>query len=158
MITRFLTLAALAAPAIMGSALAAAPAAPSPAVSVSAQDLAAGGYDVVAYFAEGRPVKGSAMYQREWNGATWRFASAKALADFSANPATYAPQYGGYCAWAVSQGYIAPGDPQHWKIVDGRLFLNFNARAKELWEADQANAIVRANGNWPSVLRKNQNR
>ena len=78
------------------------------------------------------------------------------LAKFQADPTAYEPQFGGYCAWAVSQGYVAPGDPGQWKIVDGRLYLNFNARAKELWEADQADAIERGNANWPGVLTKNQ--
>lgn len=136
----------------------AAPAAPKPApeVSVAADRLAAGGYDVTAYFLQGQPARGSAAHQLNYKGATWRFASAENLGKFKADPAAYAPQFGGYCAWAVSQGYVAPGDPQQWKIVDGKLYLNFNARAKELWEADQADAIVRGHANWPAVLTKNQ--
>lgn len=135
-----------------------APAAKSPASAVySASDgLAAGGYDVTAYFTAGKAVRGSAKYEVMLQGVTWRFASAESKAQFQANPAAYAPQFGGYCAWAVSQGYIAPGDPEQWKIVDGKLYLNFNQRAKELWEADQAAAIERGNANWPTVLTKNQ--
>lgn len=129
---------------------------PAPEVSVEADGLAARGYDVTAYFTQGRPVRGSATHQLKHKGVTWRFASADALARFKADPAAYEPQFGGYCAWAVSQGYIAPGDPEQWKIVDGKLYLNFNARAKELWEADQADAIKRGNANWPGVLSKNQ--
>jgi hypothetical protein len=89
-------------------------------------------------------------------GATWRFASAENLARFRSDPARYAPQFGGYCAWAVSQHYLAPGDPDYWRIVDGKLYLNANARAKELWEADQADAIARGHANWPAVLTDNQ--
>jgi YHS domain-containing protein len=137
------------------SPLGAAP--PAPPVSTDAQGLAIGGYDPVAYFSQGRPMKGKAVHQTNWNGATWRFASAASLEAFKAAPDRYAPRYGGYRAWAVSQGYIAPGDPHRWKIVDGRLYLNFNARAKELWEADEAAAIVRGDANWPGVLKTNQN-
>ena len=128
----------------------------SPEVSVEADGLAARGYDVTAYFLKDRPERGSASHQLQFKGVTWRFASAEALAKFKADPAAFEPRFGGYCAWAVSQGYVAPGDPEVWKIVDGKLYLNFNARAKELWEADQAAAIERGNANWPSVLTKNQ--
>ena len=129
---------------------------PAPEISVEADQLAARGYDVTAYFLQGGPVRGSKAHQLQYKGATWLFASADNLAKFKADPAVYEPQFGGYCAWAVSQGYIAPGDPEQWKIVDGKLYLNFNARAKELWEADQANTIKRGHANWPAVLTKNQ--
>lgn len=137
---------------------AAVPAASNPAPAVySAEDgLAAGGYDVTAYFTDGRPVRGSAKHELMIRGVTWRFASAESKARFQADPEAYAPQFGGYCAWAVSQGYLASGDPEQWKIVDGKLYLNFNQRAKELWEADQAAAIERGSSNWPTVLTKNQ--
>lgn len=129
---------------------------PAPEVNVEADGLAARGYDVTAYFTDGKVVRGNAAHQLQYKGATWRFVSAEAQARFQANPVAYAPQFGGYCAWAVSQGYVAPGDPEQWKIVDGKLYLNFNARAKELWEADQADAIKRGHANWPAVLTKNQ--
>lgn len=131
-------------------------AAPAPEVSVESEGLAARGYDVTSYFLQGKPVRGSAAHQLNYKGATWRFASDENRARFQANPAAYGPQFGGYCAWAVSQGYIAPGDPEQWKVVDGKLYLNFNARAKELWEADQDDAIKRGLANWPAVLTKNQ--
>lgn len=144
------SLAAVAGPSVPVSAKQA------PEISAEANRLAAGGYDVTAYFQQGKPLRGSATHQLQHKGATWRFASAGNLAKFKADPGVYAPQFGGYCAWAVSQGYVAPGDPDQWKIVDGKLYLNFNARAKELWEADQADAIRRGHGNWPMVLSKNQ--
>lgn len=131
--------------------------APAPAISIEKEGLAARGYDVTAYFTDGKPVRGTAAHELRYQGATWRFASAENKARFQANPSAYAPQFGGYCAWAVSQGYIAPGDPEQWKVVDGRLYLNFNAQAKQLWEADQAASIERGHGNWPTVLTKNQN-
>lgn len=147
----FVALAAVAMPASISAA-----SKPAPEISIAADGLAAGGYDVTAYFRQGKPVRGSALHQLRYNGATWRFASAESRATFLADPAAFAPQFGGYCAWAVSQGYLAPGDPRQWKIVDGKLYLNFNARAKELWEADQADAIVRGRTNWPNVLTHNQ--
>jgi YHS domain-containing protein len=152
---QFVTLAALSlAAAIPASTPAFAK--PAPEVNVEAEGLAARGYDVTAYFTQHKAVRGSAGHQLSYQGATWRFASADGKARFQANPAAYAPQFGGYCAWAVSQGYIASGDPAQWKIVDGKLYLNFNARAKELWEADQAAAIKRGHANWPAVLTNNQ--
>ena len=129
---------------------------PAPAVYTASDGLGARGHDPVAYFTQGKPVRGSAAHQLEWGGATWRVASAASLAAFKADPARYAPQFGGYCAWAVSQHYLAPGDPNVWKIVDGKLYLNANARAKQLWEAEQAEAIDRGHRNWPAVLSDNQ--
>ncbi len=89
-------------------------------------NTAVSGYDTVAYFTQGKPVKGSTEFRTTYNGAEWRFASAANLAKFRANPGRYAPQYGGYCAWAVSQGYTASGDPTVWKVVGGKLYLNYN--------------------------------
>ena len=114
--------------------------------------LAAQGYDVVAYFVDGRAVEGSDEFETSWHGATWRFASAAHRDLFTADPARYAPQYGGYCAWAVSQGYVADGDPEQWKIVDGRLFLNYNREVQQRWEADIAALVAKADGNWPRLL------
>ena len=120
------------------------------------QNIAIGGYDPVAFFVVGKPQEGSEEHSFVYAGAVWRFASAENLSRFRSDPARYAPQFGGYCAWAVSQHYLAPGDPKYWKIVDGQLYLNANARAKELWEADQAEAIKRGHENWPAVLSDNQ--
>ena len=152
--TRLLAILAAIAAALVSAPAAATPAAP--AVYANSDGLGAQGYDPVAFFTESKPVKGSATHQLEWSGARWRFASARSLAAFKADPARYAPQFGGYCAWAVSQHYLAPGDPNFWKIVDGKLYLNANARAKQLWEADQAEAIARGHRNWPAVLTDNQ--
>ena len=151
--TRFITLLACFFVAFATPAVAAAAA---PAVRVDSAGLAIHGYDPVAFFQQGRPVKGSAEHSHQWSGATWRFASVAARDAFAGDPQRFAPQFGGYCAWAVSQHYLAPGDPNFWKIVDGKLYLNANARAKELWEADQADAIVRGHANWPAVLTDNQ--
>lgn len=131
---------------------------PAPSISATEDGVAIGGYDPVGYFTEGHPVAGSPAFTLRWHGATWRFASAASRARFEANPEAYAPAFGGYCAWAISQNYIAPGDPQVWRIVDGRLYLNFNHRAQALWEADLMGAIARGHANWPRVLETADNR
>lgn len=115
-------------------------------------DLAVSGYDAVAYFDQGKPVEGSGDFEYDWNGATWRFASAANRDAFKADPARYAPQYGGYCAWAVSQGYTASTDPEAWRIVDGKLYLNYSKGVQKTWEQDIPGFIASADGNWPAVL------
>jgi YHS domain-containing protein len=114
--------------------------------------LAVSGYDPVAYFAEAKPVEGRSEHELEWNGATWRFASAENLAAFKADPEAYAPQYGGYCAWAVSQGYTASSDPTAWRIVEDRLYLNYSHGVQRRWEKDVPGNIAKADANWPKVL------
>jgi len=114
--------------------------------------VAVGGYDPVAYFTDGRPVRGAAQFRITHQGYEYRFANAEHLAAFRANPSRYLPQYGGYCAWAVSQGYTAAGNPNNWRIVDGRLYLNYNDEIQTRWEGDIPGHIRRANTNWPGVL------
>ncbi|ABI75432.1 YHS domain protein [Hyphomonas neptunium ATCC 15444] len=114
-------------------------------------DIAVQGHDPVAYFKEGKPVKGSKSFTAEHKGATFRFASAANRDAFLADPEMYAPQYGGYCAWAVSQGYHAKGDARFWKIVDGKLYLNYNASVQEKWESDVPGFIESGNENWPKI-------
>ncbi len=115
--------------------------------------LAVDGYDPVAYFTEGKPVKGAREFSTEYSGAQWRFASADNLAAFQDDPQAYAPQYGGYCAWAVAQNYTAPGDPMNWKIVDGKLYLNYNDEIQERWAQDIPGFIAAGDKNWPAVLK-----
>ena len=81
------------------------------------------GYDPVAYFKQSAAVKGSPQFTTQWMGATWQFSSAENRDLFAANPEQYAPQYGGYCAYAVSEGHTASIDPEAWKIVDGKLYV-----------------------------------
>ncbi|MEE4300480.1 MAG: YHS domain-containing (seleno)protein [Pseudomonadales bacterium] len=113
---------------------------------------AVSGYDTVAYFTEGRPVKGERRFSTEYEGATWLFSSAENLARFEADPEAYAPQYGGYCAWAVSQGYTASGDPDNWAIEDGKLYLNYDDDVQATWNEDRAGFIELADENWPSLV------
>jgi YHS domain-containing protein len=114
--------------------------------------LAVSGYDPVAYFTQGRPVEGSGDLEYEWNGATWRFSTPENLAAFKADPEAYAPQYGGYCAWAVSQGYTAKSEPEAWRIVDGKLYLNYSKAVQQQWVEDIPGNITKADANWPKVL------
>ncbi len=115
-------------------------------------NVALGGHDPVAYFRAGRPVPGSRDFTASHGGARYRFATAAYRDAFLADPARYLPQYGGYCAWAVAQGYTAPGDPKVWKIVNGRLYLNYDAEVGRRWEEDIPGHIRRADANWPEVL------
>ena len=116
----------------------------------AAKGPAIGGYDAVAYFTDGAPKPGDARYTHEWNGATWRFASAENLDRFKAEPERYAPQYGGYCAYAMANGAFSPGDAKRWRIVDGKLYLNANVFAQTLWETNVPRRVLDANGHWPT--------
>jgi len=131
-----------------------APAAKPPVYTAPFSQLGAGGYDVVAYFTAGRPVKGDPAFATDWKGARWQFSSAANLAKFKANPAAYAPQYGGYCAWAVAHDYTAKGDPLSWKIVGGKLYLNYNADIQGKWIKDIPGYIRQGDAHWPDVLDK----
>jgi YHS domain-containing protein len=109
------------------------------------------GTDPVAYFTEGRPVEGRSDFTADWNGAEWRFASAENRDRFIADPEAYAPQYGGFCAWAVSQGYTASTVPEAWRIVDGKLYLNYSIGVQKQWEGNIPGNITRADANWPGL-------
>ncbi|MEM7544501.1 MAG: YHS domain-containing (seleno)protein [Pseudomonadota bacterium] len=114
--------------------------------------IAIDGTDPVSYFTKGKPVEGSADYTYEWRGATWQFSSAENRDLFAADPVAYAPQYGGYCAYAVSYGSTASTVPEAWKIVDGKLYLNYSSRIQRRWESDIPGYIASADENWPTVL------
>jgi hypothetical protein len=114
--------------------------------------LALRGYDPVAYFTEGKAVEGSDQFAHEWKGAIWRFTSAANRDTFASGPEKYAPQYGGYCSWAVSHGYTAKGDPEAWKIVDDKLYLNYSQDVKAKWEKDVPGYISKGDENWPKFL------
>lgn len=115
--------------------------------------FAVDGYDTVAFFTHGAPAKGAKEFEFEYKGALWRFSSAENLAKFKAEPAAYAPQYGGYCAWAIAQGYTARGNPQNWTIYDGKLYLNYNDKVQADWLKDVPGFIAKADVNWPGVLK-----
>jgi YHS domain-containing protein len=118
------------------------------------EGFGSGGYDPVTYQQSGGPKIGAAANTLEWKGAKWQFVSPENLASFKANPEKYAPQYGGYCAFAVSKGATAPGDPKVFTIVDGKLYLNYSKSVQVVWKKDVPGNISLANGNWPKVLDK----
>ncbi|MFN0170730.1 MAG: YHS domain-containing (seleno)protein [Bryobacteraceae bacterium] len=126
-------------------------AAPIKPVNADSDGLAVKGYDPVAYFAESKPVKGLKEFELKHDGATYRFSTAANRDLFKANPAKYLPQYGGYCAWAVSKGHTANISPNAWKVVDGKLYLN-HPFAKGKFEKGYVEAIPRADKNWPGIL------
>lgn len=109
------------------------------------------GYDPVAYFTEGRPVRGESAYAVQWQGATWHFANAQHRDAFRADPERYAPQYGGYCAYGMSRGYKAPTEADAWTILDGKLYLNYNQKVRTEWDKDRGGYIRKADENWPQV-------
>jgi YHS domain-containing protein len=137
----------------LGSALAGSAASPVPAVN--AQDgFAVKGYDPVAYFTVGQPTKGADQYTYRWKGVTYRFASAENLQHFRADPEKYLPQYGGYCAYAMSLDRIADIDPYRWAIVGGKLYLNNGYLAQDLWSLNKSGNIASADQNWPLYPKK----
>ena len=113
---------------------------------------AVSGYDSVAFFSESKPVKGNSRYMMSYKGAKWYFSSQENLDKFKADPVKYAPQYGGYCAWAVAQNDTQKGDPNHWSIHDGKLYLNYDAEIKDRWLADRDAFISKADKYWPEIL------
>ena len=115
--------------------------------------IAVGGYDPVAYFKDGAPREGSAAFMTEWQGVMWRFSSAENLAAFKQNPQSFAPQYGGYCAFAVAKGATAKGEPLAWTIAGGKLYLNYSKAVRSTWRQDIPGNIAKADGNWPGVLK-----
>ena len=123
-------------------------------VNVDTEGIAIKGYDPVAYFTMGRPLKGKKDYQFAWHGAKWLFSSQENLAMFQENPEKYAPRYGGYCAYAVSRGTTADIDPGSWAIVDGKLYLNLDKNVQALWNQDRQGYIKKADQNWPELLKK----
>lgn len=110
------------------------------------------GYDPVAYFTDGAPVRGRSEISVMWKGVVWLFASQEHREAFEANPRAYAPQFGGYCAYAVSRGYRARTEPDAWAIVDGRLYLIRSKGVRAVWQQDARDNIARAAANWPAVL------
>ena len=112
------------------------------------------GYDPVAYFTDNQPIKGSAQFQSDSNGVTYHFASARSKAVFDANPGKYEPQFGGFCAWAVSQGYTAPIDPNAFQVVNGRLLLQYSLSVRKQFSQDTEGNLRKADANWPAIVEK----
>ncbi|MGH9949137.1 MAG: YHS domain-containing (seleno)protein [Pyrinomonadaceae bacterium] len=118
------------------------------ALNTDSEGNALRGYDAVAYFAVENAVKGNKKFEYAWNGAKWLFSSEENMNKFKADPEAFAPQYGGYCSYAVSEGYTADGDPEAWKVVDGKLYLNYSPEVKSMWEKNEAERIENGKKNW----------
>jgi YHS domain-containing protein len=117
----------------------------------SKDEIAIQGYDVVAYFKESKPVKGTKGFSMKYGDATWYFSSPENLKTFQSSPEKFIPQYGGYCAYGMSRGYKAKTEPDAWTIVNGKLYLNYNLDVRNTWNEKQAENIQKANVNWPTV-------
>jgi YHS domain-containing protein len=122
-----------------------------PGLSIVGAPLAVHGYDPVAYFTDGQPVRGSDTLVHVHEGVAYRFASQAHLDTFKADPARYAPQYGGFCAYGVSVGKKFDGDPHQWTISDGKLYLNLNEEIAATFHKDVGGNIRKADGNWPRI-------
>lgn len=125
-------------------------------VNVDAQGVALeGGHDPVAFFTEHKPVQGSPQYQTAFKGAVYYFASAENKARFEKDPAKYEPQFGGYCGYAASINKVSPISVQYFEIIDGRLVLQHNKKAWDLWHEDVAANLKKADQNWPGLIKQN---
>lgn len=109
------------------------------------------GYDPVAYFTDGKAVKGDSTLTYVYDGTTWQFATAEHRDAFKADPAKYAPQYGGYCAYGASRGYKAPTQPDAWTVTDGKLYLNYNTGVRTEWDKDRKGYIEKADKHWQKI-------
>jgi YHS domain-containing protein len=120
-------------------------------------NAAINGYDVVAYFKEGKPVKGVAEFTISYKGVNWLFSNKENAEQFKSHPEKYEPQYGGYCAFGCSRGYKAKTSPDAWTIVDGKLYLNYNTDVRDTWNKDQPAYIRKADANWIDIKNKKYN-
>ncbi len=119
-----------------------------------ASDTAILGYDTVAYFTDGKPIKGSDSFVTTWMGAKWKFASQAHLDLFKATPEKYAPQYGGYCAYGVSVDNLVSIEPDKFKIIDGKLYLNYDADVQQKWLKNPIGFIKTADAKFQSLLKQ----
>lgn len=127
---------------------------PQPSVNKGADGVAIKGYDVVAYFTDGRPTPGKADYTHAWQDATWQFANAKHRDLFAADPEKYAPQFGGHCAMALTNNVVLEVDPEAWTITDGKLYLNFSMKGRDMFREDLAGNIKKSEANWAKIQKQ----
>ncbi|MEM9795466.1 MAG: YHS domain-containing (seleno)protein [Pseudomonadota bacterium] len=124
-----------------------------PALTYQKDGLALGGTDPVAYFTHARPIAGDPSVTHDWAGARWAFVDEMHRDAFAADPAAYAPQYGGFCAWAVAaKGELFSTQPENWAIVDDKLYLNFNDDVQAMWDEDRAGFIAQGDMRWPEIV------
>ncbi len=123
-------------------------------INTDRQGVATQGYDPVAFFVEGKPLKGDPRYRLSYRGGIYHFATEDHLEAFRQDPARYEPQFGGYCAWAVSRGYTAPIEIETGQVLDGRLVFNYNREVQRRFNQDAPRNLARADGNWPGLIEK----
>lgn len=120
-------------------------------VNTQHSDYAIHGYDTVAYFTEGKPVKGNDQFVAEYNGAQWAFSSAENKTLFENDPGKYAPQFGGYCAFAAAHNALSDVDPAAWHIIDGKLYLNYSQRVEFMWLGNLSSNLEKAESYWSTL-------
>jgi YHS domain-containing protein len=123
-------------------------------LNLEGDGLAIHGYDPVAYFTDGAAIEGKADITAEHNGATYRFTSVEHRSRFVQDPEKYLPQYGGYCAYGTALGKKFDGDPNAWRVVDGKLYLNLSPDVQHKWLEDVPGHIAGAEKNWPAIKDK----
>jgi len=116
--------------------------------------IAVRGYDTVAYFTLGKPVKGNQNFKSDWSGAAWYFSSQEHKELFDADPVKYAPQYGGYCAYGIANDYVVKIEPEQWKIVDDKLYLNYDSNIQKRWLKNIDGYITTADKKLDALLAK----
>lgn len=126
-----------------------------PPLNKTDDNVAINGYDTVAYFTDGQATKGSAEHEALWQDARWRFASDDHRRLFAADPSRYAPQFGGWCAGGVAAGEFYAVDPETWTVVDGKLYLSFNRKARDRWENNRSENIAKAERVWAEHTKRN---
>jgi YHS domain-containing protein len=123
-------------------------------VNVDKDLIAVHGYDVVAYFTDAKPVKGTPQIQSIYKGARYYFATKEHKQMFDADPTKYVPQFGGFCAYGVSKGYNVKIEPDAWQIVDGRLLLQYDKDVRDKFNEDVQGNLKKADANWPGLVEK----
>ncbi len=122
------------------------------AIKTSPDNIAVSGFDPVAYFTEGKPLKGTSQFQFHWHGATWQFSTAAHRELFARDPKKFSPQFGGYCVLGISMGKFFDGDPEVWNIVDEKLYLLGNSEIARRWNEDIHGNIEKATHQWPTLI------
>jgi len=120
-------------------------------INTEPNNVAIKGYDPVAYFTKGQPMKGNPEVTYSWNGAQWHFATATHRDMFAGSPERYAPQFGGFCSMALTRGEIKTIDPEAWKVIDGKLYLAFSKRGREKFDENTHVNIKKAEENWKKI-------
>jgi len=123
-----------------------------PALAADDRPLAIQGYDPVAYFTDGKPERGLASIEYDWDGQAYRFASAAHRDLFAADPIRYAPQFANFCAMALGDGELIEANPEYWLISDGKLYLFGKPIGPDLFRQDALERTAKANQNRALIL------